>query len=72
MLNNKQKKKHLNNYARYSGMGFQMLAIILLGVFGGMKLDQWLVLEYPVFVVIFATLSVILAIYTAVKDFLKK
>jgi len=72
MLNNKQKKKHLNNYARYSGMGFQMLAIILLGVFGGMKLDQWLGLEYPVFVVIFATLSVILAIYTAVKDFLKK
>lgn len=71
MLNNKQKKKHLNNYARYSGMGFQMLAIILIGVFGGMKLDQWLGLKYPVFLVLFSILSVILAIYSAVKDLLK-
>lgn len=69
---NNQKKKHLNNYAKYSGIGFQMLAIILLGVFGGVKLDEWLKLEFPVFTVILSLLSVILAIYTVVKDLLKK
>jgi len=48
-----------------------MLAIILLGVFGGMKLDQWLELKSPVFTVIFSILFVILAIYSAVRDLLK-
>jgi hypothetical protein len=48
-----------------------MLAIILLGVFGGIKIDQWLKLDIPVFTVILSIASVILAIYYAVKDFLK-
>ena len=67
-----QKKKHLNNYAKYSGIAFQMLAIILIGVFGGVKLDEWLELKFPVFTVILSLLSVSLAIYTVVKDLLKK
>ena len=66
----KKKKKYLDSYARYSSIGFQMLAIILLGVFGGVKIDQWLKLGAPVFTVILSLLSVILAIYYAVKDFL--
>jgi F0F1-type ATP synthase assembly protein I len=67
----KKKKKYLDSYARYSSIGFQMLAIILLGVFGGVKLDQWLKLEVPVFTVLLSILSVILAIYYVVKDLLK-
>lgn len=68
---NKQKKKHLNNYAKYSSIAIQMLVIILAGVFGGYKLDQWLDLTFPVFTVVLSLLSVILAIYTVVKDLLK-
>lgn len=68
---NKQKKRHLNNYAKYSSIAFQMLVIILAGVFGGYKLDQWLDLTFPVFTVVLSLLSVILAIYTVVKDLLK-
>jgi F0F1-type ATP synthase assembly protein I len=71
MIQPGKKKKYLVSYARYSSIGFQMLAIILLGVFGGMKLDQWLELKTPVFTVIFSILFVILAIYYAVKDLLK-
>jgi len=67
----KKKKKSLDSYARYSSIGFQMLAIILVGVFGGIKLDQWLKLEIPVFTIILSILSVILAIYYAVKDLIK-
>jgi F0F1-type ATP synthase assembly protein I len=48
-----------------------MLAIILIGVFGGVKLDQWLELKAPVFTVILSILSVILAIYYAVKDLIR-
>ena len=49
----------------------QMLAIILLGVFGGIKLDEWLDLGFPVFTLVFTLLSVILAIYYVIKDLLK-
>jgi len=69
---NNQEKKQLNNYAKYSSIAFQMLAIILIGVFGGVQLDAWLKLSFPVFTVILSLLSVSLAIYTVVKDLLKK
>jgi F0F1-type ATP synthase assembly protein I len=66
-----KKKKSLDNYTRYSSIAFQMLIIILIGVFGGIKLDKWLELNVPVFTIILSILSVILAIYTVTKDLLK-
>ena len=73
MMGNKdQRKNSLNSYAKYSNIAIQMLVIILLGVFGGFKLDQWLELKFPVFTVILSLLSVVLAIYLVTKDLLKK
>ena len=66
-----KKKKSLDSYTRYSSIAFQMLIIILIGVFGGIKLDEWLKLTVPVFTIILSILSVILAIYTVTKDLLK-
>lgn len=71
-MTNPKNKKPVNDFLRYSGLGFQMLAIILLGVFGGYKLDQLVKIKVPVFTVVLSLLSVALAIYYAVKDFLKK
>lgn len=65
------KRKPLFSYARYSGMAVQMLVIILAGVFGGMKLDEWLDLVFPVFTLTFSFLSVSLAIYFVIRDLLK-
>lgn len=67
---NNQKKNSLNSYARYSSIAFQMLAIILIGVFGGYKLDGWLNMSFPVFTLLFSIISVVLAIYSVVKDLL--
>ncbi|MCD4790074.1 MAG: AtpZ/AtpI family protein [Bacteroidales bacterium] len=72
MKKNDQKKNYLNDYAKYSSIALQMLVIILLGVFGGVKLDEWLNLQFPVFTVILSLLSVTIAIYSVVKDLLKK
>ncbi len=70
---NQKKKSHLTNYAKYSGMGFQMLAIMGIGVFAGIKLDQWLSLQKtPIFTILLSLLSVIGAIYFVVRDLLKK
>jgi F0F1-type ATP synthase assembly protein I len=66
-----KKKKSLDSYTRYSSIAFQMLIIILIGVFGGIKLDEWLKMHIPVFTIILSVLSVVLAIYTVTKDLLK-
>jgi F0F1-type ATP synthase assembly protein I len=52
-------------------MAFQMLVIILAGVFGGFKMDEWLKTK-PLFTIILSLLSVILAIYYVTRDLLKK
>lgn len=48
-----------------------MLVIILAGVFGGIKLDQWLELTTPVFTIILSILSVVLAMYYVTRDLLR-
>ena len=67
----KSKPSQLNSYARYSGLAFQMIAIILVGVFGGIKLDQVVKWEFPVFTLIFTLLAVVMSMYYAVKDFIR-
>jgi len=48
-----------------------MIAIILVGVFGGIKLDKWLKPSFPVFTVVLSFLSVIFALYYVLKDFIR-
>lgn len=72
MHNDPQKKKErLNSYAKYSGIAFQMIIVILLGVFGGIKLDEALKLDFPIFTIILSLGAVALAIYYAIKDLIK-
>ena len=72
MESSKKEKKALNAYARYSSIAFQMLVIILAGVFGGRELDRWLDIGFPLFTLIFTILGVVLAIYSVIRDLLKK
>ncbi len=48
-----------------------MGGIILVTVWGGIKLDKVFGFETPVFTIILSLLGVFAAIYTAVKDFIK-
>lgn len=61
------KKKPSFNYARYSGLSFQMIAIIFLGTWGGFKIDQWLSWGFPIFAIVLSLAAVSLAIYLFVK-----
>jgi ATP synthase protein I len=65
-------KKQLSNYAKYSGMAIQMAAIIVGGVLGGIQLDKWLALKFPIFTLVLTLLSVFLAMYYFIKDVIKK
>lgn len=70
-LNDKKIKKPLNNYVKYSGISFKMLVIILLCLFLGKKIDEYLILEKPIFTLILSTFGVFLSIYFIIKDLSK-
>lgn len=63
--------KGIRDFARYSGMAFQMIGIILLTTWGGVKLDELLKFETPVFTIILSLLGVFAALYTVLRDFIK-
>ena len=67
----KQENKPLSSYAKYSAIGFQMIAIIGLTTWGGIKNDHLAGLKNPVFTIILSLLGVFAAIYFAIKDFIK-
>jgi ATP synthase protein I len=57
----------INDFARYSGLAFEMLGIIALGTWGGYKLDLWLNTK-PVFVATCSLLSVFISLFVVLKD----
>ncbi len=68
----KKKAKYdrsLNNYARYSSIAFEMLFIIAIGVFGGVKLDERLQ-TMPLFAIICSLAGLAIAFYVVIKDIL--
>ena len=78
MSENQEKKKDqkeskysgLDKFAKYSGLGFQMLAIILVSVWGGQKLDEKYHDGEPLFIIILSVVGVFVALYSALKDFI--
>lgn len=72
----KKNPKNLQNkgtgdFTRYTGLAFQMIGIILITVWGGIKLDKLTGWKTPVFTIVLSLLGVFAAIYTAIKDFIK-
>ena len=49
-----------------------MAFIILAGTWGGIKLDEKLKLNFPIFTVVLSFVSVILAMYIVIKEFIGK
>ena len=66
-VSNSQKKPP-NNFIKFSGIAFQMIAIILAGVYAGIWLDEKVPLEFPLFKLIFSLFSVGLAMYVVIRQ----
>lgn len=65
-----KKDSKFGAYAHYSGIAFQMFAIIAAGVFIGVKLDEYLGYQ-KLFTVVFSLVSVVLSIYFVVRIIIK-
>ncbi|MBX7225217.1 MAG: AtpZ/AtpI family protein [Chitinophagales bacterium] len=64
----KEVNKQTTSYLQYSGLAFEMLAVIGLGVFIGVKLDKWLNLKFPACTIILGLLFLALSMFRIVKS----
>ena len=67
-MNKKQPKKSANAYLKYSGLAFQLAAIIGIGAFIGFKLDQWANFDKQYLTALFAIIFTLAGLYIALKD----
>lgn len=69
---NPPKKKWLSTYARFSTLGFSMVAFILMGVFGGQFLDKLTGFKFPLFTVVLTLTGLAASLYYLIKEVTKK
>ena len=62
-----KRNNRLNTYARFSGIAFQMIAIIVLGTFGGVKLDNAFPNEHSLWTIICSFAAVIIAMIYIIR-----
>jgi len=61
-------QNQINEYVKYSGLTFQMAALILLGYWVGSIIDDWLELSVPIFTIILIVTFIVLSIYSLIKS----
>lgn len=64
--------KQSNPFLKYTSMATQMAVTIGLGVWGGLKLDEKFPNKAHGWTLTFSLISVIVAMYFAIKDLMKK
>ncbi|UKJ07335.1 AtpZ/AtpI family protein [Solitalea lacus] len=65
---NEKRKALLRSYARYSGMGFQMIAVIGVFAFAGVKLDERIASQTPWFTILGCLMGIGLSFYFVIKQ----
>ena len=62
-------KNQPNELAKYSGIAFKMMAVILVMVFAGRAIDDYFNCK-PICTISFSILSVFIALYSTIREFL--
>lgn len=71
-MNNNNVNNNARSYAYYTGLGFQMIAVIGLFAFIGYKIDQSKSGQAGLFTALFALLGVVLSLVSTVRSVMKK
>jgi F0F1-type ATP synthase assembly protein I len=61
-------QKSINVYAKYAGLAGQLFATIGLGVWGGILLDKYFSLNFPIFTVVLSLTACIGAMVLVIKS----
>ncbi|MCX2478814.1 AtpZ/AtpI family protein [Pedobacter sp. MC2016-15] len=67
-MNNNRRGKNTTNFVKYTGMGFQMLAVIGLFAFAGYKIDTYRNSDKFIFMAILGLIGVIISLYQVVRQ----
>ena len=67
MSDDKNKKSPLRSYAEYSALGMEMVAVVLVCVFLGVKLDDWVPLKFPLFTLFFTAVGLVGSIVVLIR-----
>ena len=59
-------------FIKYSNIAIRMIVIILVGVYAGIKLDEYFQLNTAIFTLILSLLSVVVAMYVIIKEITTK
>lgn len=65
---NQKKNNPLSTYAQFSGIAFQMIAIIGIGVYLGVKLDEKYPNKYKLFTLILSLLAIGIVLYSVIRQ----
>lgn len=62
-------KKHdnLQSYAKYSALGLELVATVLVFVFGGVKLDELVDCRVPVFTLVLTAVGLFASMYILIR-----
>ena len=66
------KYDYLKSYAKYFGLTFQMIVLVVMGGFGGKALDSYFELKSHLFTIILIILAAILSLYLFFKTIFTK
>jgi F0F1-type ATP synthase assembly protein I len=67
-----EEKQAAKSYARYTGIGFQMIAVIGLFTFIGYKIDQSRDSSQPLYTAVLSLMGVCVALYQVVRSLKNK
>lgn len=74
-LPKKSPKDYLRNsqgFIKYTNIAFRMIVIILIGVFSGVKLDEYFEMETAIFTLALSLLSVAGSMYVIIREISSK
>lgn len=61
-------RRKTTSYARYSAIAFQMLGTIGLGVWAGIKIDEWQGNRRPIWTIVLSLTAIGASLYLFIRD----
>ena len=68
----KQDEKASNAFLKYSGMAFQMMAVMLAAAYGGQWLDGYFQNKQPWFTLVLLLIGVVASVYITIRTVTKQ
>lgn len=62
----------MSNILYFSGMGFQMIAVIGVFAYAGHLIDEYRGSVKPIFTAVFCIIGVVISLYSVIKSIIKK